>query len=298
MKNTLYTLACFNHIEKISKITSGLSQACYKVSADKKVYFAKTITDNIEAPVAIYASKSGLSPSVIYHDQHWLISNFIDANNLASSTINTDDKIEHAIKLMVRCHQLTAKPIDLAPADIINKLINKRHYCAIQKAELRQLTEVILTPINDVRAGVCCHGDLNFSNVLINQAQHTWLIDYECACIAPIEYDLAMFIAVNNLASDKVTVIIAQYQDQFSVSIDPQQLKHYLRFCYFINALWYFNTYQEKMQIENKQSLLNHSKQQRYALQSSFKAYDSTLLSRLGIKLTNILATLDLSNQA
>ncbi|MBL4822061.1 MAG: phosphotransferase [Colwellia sp.] len=298
MKNTLYALACFNHIENISLITSGLSQACFKVSADNKVYFAKTISDNIEATVAECASKSTLSPSVIYHDQQWLISNFIDANNLASTTIKTTDKIVYAIKLMVRCHQLTAKPIDLAPTDIINELINKRPYSARQKAQLRQLTELILAPIDDIRAGVCCHGDLNFSNVLINQAQHTWLVDYECACIAPIEYDLAMFIAVNNLASDEVSVIIAQYQDQSSVSVDPQRLKHYLRFCYFINALWYFNTDKENMPIENKQALLKHSKQQWYALQSSLKAYDSPLLSRLGIKLTNILATLDLSNQA
>lgn len=296
MKDLLSALPCFNQIEKISIITSGLSQNCFKVVADNKVYFAKTVTDNIEVPMAICASKSGLGPSVIYHDQNWLICNFIDANSLAQSTIDTEEKIKHTIKLVVQCHQLNIKPAELAVKNVSNTLINNAHYSTPQKAALLQIAELILLPLNSTINNVCCHGDLNFNNVLMNQAQSTWLVDYECACTAPIEYDLAMLIAVNNLASNKITIIIEQYEIQSSVYVDQQLLKHYLLFSYFINALWYFNSYRERADIENNQALLNHTKKQWYALQSLLKANDSPLLSRLSIKLTNVLATLNLSN--
>jgi thiamine kinase-like enzyme len=302
VKDSLSALPCFIQVDSISKIASGLSQHCFKVTADNKVYFAKSITDNTEVSVTQCAGKSGLSPSLIYHDQHWLVTQFIDASNLAQSTINTDDKINHAIKLMVQCHQLEVKLAELSTQDIIKSLLNNLHYPESQKIALLQLAKLILEPLNVSQNSVCCHGDLNFSNVLINQIHSTWLVDYECACIAPIEYDLAMFIAVNSLASNKITLIIKQYEHQSSVNVQPKLLNHYLLFCYFINALWYFNTYHEKTandgaNTESKQALLKHAQQQLYALHSSLKGEDSLLLSGLGIKLTNILSTFDFSNQ-
>lgn len=301
MQDTLSNLPCFTQVESINKIPSGLSQHCFKVTADNKVYFAKTISNDTEVSVTEYAGKSGLSPSLIYHDKHWLITNFIDANNLAQSTLKTDDKINHAMKLMVQCHQLNVKPAELSAKYIINSLINNSHYPKSQKVALSQLAELIIEPLSISRNDVCCHGDLNFSNVLINQYQSAWLVDYECACIAPLEYDLAMFIAVNNLPSDEITMIIEQYEIQSSLYVDLQLLNHYLLFCYFINTLWYFNTYHEKVLIkettEDKQALLKHAQKQWHAFHSLITIDDSPLLSGLGIKLTDILTTFDFSNQ-
>lgn len=296
MKDLLSALPCFIQIEKITALTPGLSQSCFKVCADNKVYFAKTVTSNIEVPMAICASKSGLSPVVIYHDQNWLICHYIDANNLAQSTINTEEKIKQAIKLMVQCHQLQIKPAELMSKDIIHSLINNANYSAWKQTKLLELAELLISPLNSNIKAVSCHGDLNFSNVLMSQSHNTWLVDYECACTAPIEYDLAMLIAVNNLASDKIAIIIEQYEVQSSVNIDLQLLNHYLFFCYFINALWYFNTYHQITDTKSKQTLLDHSQKQWCALQASIKANNSPLLSRLSIKFTNILTTFDLSN--
>ena len=301
MKDGLSALPCFTQIESISKITLGLSQHCFKVNADNKVYFAKTINDTAETSVTRCASEYGLSPLVIYHDKNWLISNFVDADNLAISTISVDNKINHAIKLMVQCHQLKVKPAELSAEDIIKSLLNNPHYSTLQKNALFALADLILSTLNNPKNGICCHGDLNFSNMLINLEQSTWLVDYECACIAPVEYDLAMFIAVNSLASEEITKIIEQYEVQSSINVDPKLLNHYLLFCYFINALWYFNTYHEKALIEDstedKQVLSKHVQKQWHGLHSSIKVEDSPLLSRLGIKFTNIFTTLDFSNK-
>ena len=301
MKYLLSNLPCFTQVESISKIASGFSQHCFKVYADNKVYFAKTLSDNTEVLVAECAGKSGLGPSVIYHDQHWLISNFIDTDNLALSTLGADEKIKHAIKLMVQCHQLNVMPAELSTADIIESLLKNPHYSTRQKAALFQLAELILEPLTISLNNVCCHGDLNFSNVLMNQAQNTWLVDYECACIAPIEYDLAMFIAVNSLDNNDRTRAIEQYETQSSVCVDLELLNHYLLFCYFINTLWYFNAYHEKALVEEMTEdtavLLKHAQKQWYGLHSSLKVNNSPLLSRLSSKLTDILTTLDFSNQ-
>lgn len=296
MKESLLALPCFTQVDQISTISIGLSQSCFKVNADNKLYFAKTITDNIEVSIALCASKSGLSPAVIYHDQNWLICNFIEARNLAHSTIDTKEKIKHAIKLMVQCHQLNIKPAELSAIDVCNTLIKNEHYSTPQQIALLQLAELILVPLSNSINGVCCHGDLNFSNVLMNQGQRTWLVDYECAYTAPIEYDLAMLIAVNSLASDKITIIIEQYEGQSSVKVDPLLLNHYLFFCYFINALWYFNAYHKNANHEDNQALLKNTEKQWHALQLSLKAADSPLLSRLSIKLANVLAALDFNN--
>lgn len=301
MKHALSLLPCFNQIESISTITSGLSQHCFKVNADNNVYFAKTINDNTETSVTAYAGKSGLSPNITYHDQDWLICRFIKADNLTQSALPIDDKIYYALTLMVKCHQLSVKPPELSPKGIINSLLNNSHYSTLQKTTLLALADLIIVPINNNKNGVCCHGDLNFSNVLINVEQRTWLVDYECACTAPIEYDLAMCIAVNGL-TDKTSIIIEQYQIYSSVKIDLLLLNAYLLFCSFINALWYCNTYHEKAQpeecmSENKLALLKHAQQQWSAFQSLLKTNDSPLLNRLSIKLTNILPALNFKNQ-
>lgn len=301
MIDSLSALPCFTQVEKILIIASGLSQSCFKVYADNKVYFAKTITDNTEVSVTECAAKYGLSPTVIYHDKNWLICNFIDAYNLAQSALVTKEKIQYAMMLMVQCHQLNSKPAELAVKEIINSLVNKSHYSILQQTALLQFAELILPLLNNSKNNVCCHGDLNFSNVLMNQAKNVWLVDYECACTAPIEYDLAMFIAVNNLDSDEITIIIEQYEMQSSVNVDPLLLNHYLLFCYFINGLWYFNTYHQKVLVEemteDKAVLLKHAQKQWYGLHSSLKVNNSPLLSRLSSKLTNIFTTLNFSNQ-
>jgi len=307
VKNSLGALPCFTQIENITIITSGLSQRCFKISADNKVYFAKTITDDTEVKITASAARDKLSPEVFYSDQHWLITTFINANNLTLTTLNTDQKIYHAINLMVRCHKIKAKPTKLDPENIINELINKTHYSKAQKADLLQLTDLILPLLSTTKNSVCCHGDLNFSNVLVNalinekakhkvnekvnQKQIDWLVDYECACTAPAEFDLAMFIAVNNLAHYKIDAIIALYQQHSFISIDRQLLNFYLSFCYFINGLWYYNAIQnthvhQKHHTNNQIKLCVLAKQQWQALEEMNTKLKILTLPKLSISLS------------
>jgi len=295
--DSLKNLPCFNKVGNITEIHSGLSQRCFKVNADNKHYFAKTISNNTEVLVSHSANDYNLSPTVIYYDDNWLISHFVDGNNLGLSALSVDKKIGYATQLMVQCHQLSCKPPELSEQDVINELIDKPYYSTEQKNTQLPLLELILMPLNHIKKDVCCHGDVNFTNVLMDKTNNTWLVDYECACMAPIEFDIAMCISINNLDGNELSMFVKQYESQSTLIVDPQLLNHYLLFCYLINALWYFNTYKEAKHLENKSILLKKAKQQCLALQSSDRIEDSPLLSSLSIKLTDILTTFDLNEQ-
>lgn len=264
MAEQLRTLACFSNIDTIVPITAGLSSQCYQVNADNKVFFAKRTTAN-ETEVTLIAAEQGVCPNVIYHDQQWLVSQFITGESLVKNQKNVNENIVVAIQLMAQCHQLNAKPSELAVNTLAQTLIKQKHFSIKQQTELAQVAGQLISPLNSTKNLVCCHGDVNFSNILIDQSKKAWLVDYECACLAPIEYDLAMFIAVNNIAKGKINAIIERYISEQSkkhslATIDPALLQHYLMFCYFINGLWYFNQYQSHNDNINK--LLFLAKQQ------------------------------------
>ena len=149
---------------------------------------------------------------------------------------------------------------------------------------------------------VFCHGDANFTNVIklanatkADDELQYQLIDFECACIAPIEYDIAMLMAVNEIESNKIAQVIALYSQHNAQQILRQQsgplmsknhadkavkivdnlpdmtknmdniCKHLVTRYYclslIINGLWYLLQYQQRNEekykkLANKQFLL------------------------------------------
>lgn len=252
----LSTLVCFNTVDTIVPITAGLSSQCYQVFADKKCFFAKQITTTDEPIVSIYAASNNISPSVIYHDEHWLITEFITGDNLSLEQQSIDEKIRLAIKLMVQCHQFKVEINKLVPENVVNYLLGKQVFApqrlsTQQKKDLQHYSESVITSLNVTKNTVnstssnlvCCHGDINFSNIVMSLENKAYLVDYECVCLAPAEYDLAMLVAVNNINEDKLPLLIELYQKHTEYEIDQTLLKNYLQFCYFINGLWYARAY-------------------------------------------------------
>jgi thiamine kinase-like enzyme len=252
----LSTLVCFNNIDTIVPITAGLSSQCFQVFADNKYFFAKKITTTDEPIVSIYAASKGISPTIIYHDEHWLITDFINGNNLSLEEHTLDEKIMVATKLMAQCHQFKVGIDKLVPKSVVSSLMGEQTFSAHQfstqeKKTLLHYSESVIASLNITKNKmnnasknlVCCHGDINFSNIIVSLEQTAYLVDYECVCLAPAEYDLAMLIAINNINEDKLLLIIELYQKYTESEIDQTLLKNYLQFCYFINGLWYARAY-------------------------------------------------------
>ena len=260
MMQQLSALACFDHVEAIKPIVAGLSSQCFQVNADNKQYFAKQSPTDNEVIVGKLAATYKISPKVLYHDQLWLICEFIDGDNLAN--LSEDEKITAAIKLMTQCHQInleSTKVTELNPQQITKTLIEQSHFANKKKVALAQLANSLLSQLPNASNQVVCHGDINFSNILISPKNKAWLVDFECTCIAPREYDLAMFIAVNNIDENKISTIISQYQRlSLPIKIELKLLYSYLAFSYFINSLWYAHAYQNS----NDTTFINLQKQQ------------------------------------
>ncbi|MGL1957654.1 MAG: phosphotransferase [Colwellia sp.] len=253
--HSLSLLACFKHTTAITPINSGLSCLCYQVEADGHVYFAKYLTSRTEAELTMVASEQAIAPAVVYHNSQWLITDFIKSDNLAFlSTLKTAsshyDKITIATKLLVQCHQLKVPTQTLNPANIIKNLVDENNFSSSQQIQLSRITGQILPQVINGQNEVFCHGDLNFSNIVISQNSTAYLVDYECACAAPIEFDLAMFIAINNLSATDLTEVVTQYKKQNSDAIiSMAKIDDYLLFCYFINGLWYLSAYKNQLVI-------------------------------------------------
>lgn len=271
--NALKSLPCFKTIVAIELLAGGMSHTCVKVMSTKQVFLAKRLnatTAKAEISAALICAEQGLSPSVIYHNEQWLITEFIAGFNLSTSTLTSDEQVSIALDLMTSLHQLALPPFSKKKAvkseiplvdikkTITALLAQTSVFSANQKLVLVRLTNLLVNEINaQIRrcelAKVVCHGDINFSNILIgsnnglylsndhiNATAKPWLIDFECAQLAPIEYDLAMFIAINNIPVDNINAVMTSYMLLApSSQLNKELLTYYILYSYFINGLWY-----------------------------------------------------------
>ncbi len=270
---SLKSLPCFNEIQAISLLANGLSQTSLKVITASQVFFAKKLHHDT-AVTEVYCaltcstediaqnSTQELSPQVIYHDQEWLVTEFIDGMTLTDSAIEDEIKISTSLALMAKLHQL---PISggkqsipsLDTAQSANRLLTKPvRYLAHQRPILDKVTKCLTSSISSLiqasdSPNALCHGDINFTNILVDEGERSWLIDFECAHIAPVDFDLAMFIAVNNIPTQKLNDLVHNYN-----KLNPQYrcnkalLNHYILYSFFINGLWYFDNKHNDRQSE------------------------------------------------
>lgn len=171
----------------------------------------------------------------------------------------------------------------------------------VMKSSLLSLISVLeknlMMIVNTVKPiPVLCHGDANFSNAMqIKNSDKSvstlyQLIDFECACIAPREYDFAMLLAVNEIARDKIPLVNQleiQYHNSFIKAENQAEIvdniapitpslgytsipmvTRYYDLSTLVNYLWYFSRFQSNKQenykilARNQMSLLSASHSQ------------------------------------
>jgi len=253
---SLKSLPCFTEIEELSLLTDGFSHTCVKVTTTTNVFFAKKLnatTAEGEANASMACAEQGISPHIVYLDRQWLITEFIDGTSLADAKINADLKTVIALRLLASCNNLVASEYYQAipmlnTSQSVNALLVKPtsilapHLNFLDKVT-HSLTGAIDSLIIKTQPNnVLCHGDVNFTNVLLGKDKRAWLIDFECAHRAPVEFDLAMFIAVNDIPVEQLENIIDTYIALVpSVNINFDLLHHYLLYSFYINGLWYLD---------------------------------------------------------
>ncbi len=240
---SIHQLDFFYRIDQVEVISAGLSHPCFAVTCGQKKYFAKDISLNHPNYITHFsrlAAKSLLTPEILYLDPQWLISPFVEPREQWAKH-SLSQHITVAIKLMTQCHQLGASLPKLEMSQVIGELvqhINLHQPNSLNSRLFEQIAQEIKKTIGYKHAEVNCHGDVTFDNILIDHNNTAWLIDFECVCQAPAEFDLAMFIAINNLKEDSFFTVINRYQQESSLKISTQLTRNYLSFCYCINALY------------------------------------------------------------
>ena len=264
-------LPCFIHRDcKIGRLTGGESHQCFKVTVNKNTtkqnFFVKSFNGHQQTAQAEIAShllvaEIGVAPAIIYHSASWLVTDFITGDSLSDfykkQTVSVaNNKVTVAMYLMVKTHQLTPPenhPV-LAIEELLNHQASNSKLSQSQHVALQKIISEITPPQAKHNHLVLCHGDVNYENIRVsvlftneNPLKHAWLVDFECSCLAEAEYDLAMFIAINEFSVNDIDALIQDYQQFTNATIDKEKVCEYLACCYLINGLWYFEAgYQHK----------------------------------------------------
>jgi thiamine kinase-like enzyme len=266
------TLPCFidGHCE-ISTLIKGESHLCFKVTFSKagvkNRYFVKSLnehqlTSSAEVNSHLVAAENGLAPAVIFYSSLWLVSEFIEGYSLQQFCANhpefpLSNKVMLAMYLMAKSHLLKASTEHLVinVVDLLTGLVNVKIYTKKQKIELLGIIKKITSFQFSNIDLVLCHGDLNDENIRLSSAfeaseptEHVFLVDFECSSLAEAEYDVAMYIAINQLCVSHLDDVVDSYQQHSTLILNREKTQAYLACCYLINGLWYLEAGSESEQ--------------------------------------------------
>lgn len=276
----LECFACSCKIEKISPITDGLSSQVYLILTNNGHFVAKKITGRssgqAEALATRCASELELAAKVVCTDKDWLITEFLAGEQLNSNfsdKVILEDKLTATLALLAKLHcrydsfvkdnkfdnvQPTIKPLNFEQVidDLVAQVTLSNQWLTLVKSFSKNTIQQLANMQS--HKNVLCHGDANFSNVIVKAQDQftkpkTWLIDFEAACFAEIEYDIAMCLSVNNIAINRQNFALNVYQDAWlnhageTVNLSFEKVTRYRYLSLIINGLWYLSQYQIKI---------------------------------------------------
>jgi thiamine kinase-like enzyme len=257
----------------IIELTEGLNQQCVELRSTTKKYIIKRFNDSrsFEVERCIYNAlkKSDISTQLIkaltFQDINYLLLEKLDGQSLCMTQMSQCEKILLASQILARFHfhvlKASQKQLSTIKTLSLKDILLKLAYSAsLTRKQLDLTTDIVSHSINRLEnhlgdkvgrtASVCCHGDLNFSNIIAN-AGNLKVIDFEAASMMPAEYDIAMMLAVNELDESKIDVASQNYLDQYQACQDSatrierlldQPLIHaYYLIAILINGLWYLS---------------------------------------------------------
>ena len=257
---SLQTLSFFKQhlIVAVEEITSGLSQRSFKVSCDNhQCFYAKYFNDDnseyaqIEKEVLQNSTSTEITMPLLYSDQQWIITPFIQANDLSEIELPITNKLYIALDLMLTFQQIKIQSVNIKPISFIAHGDFYVRSLALNEQQ-QHILRSLLSDDESIKpeSVVLCHGDLNFTNMLYdlrlndNLSQpNANIIDFECCCYAEVEYEIAMLIAVNNLFNyapiETIITDIKDYLHNKNMIISANKVMRYLFKSLLLNALWY-----------------------------------------------------------
>lgn len=272
-----------NTVHAMTQITEGLSQQCFRIElkplsvTEKSQHLIAKVFEhfdgfNKEKHVLNALSRTNLSAKLIkqasFDQHHILLMEQLPGETLSNSPLAIDDKIQLTCQLMANFHlQLTESllhgtrdlhtPVhSLNFNDIFTSLVSTAQLATHSEREISAFIKHCLSNLEklngtDKKNTMICHGDLNFSNVIVEH-KSARVIDFEAISLMPIEYDIAMMLAVNELPCSYITHACVSYSnaanDNLPVNALNQQLvEAFYPIALLINGLWYLSEHHKRL---------------------------------------------------
>lgn len=209
-----------SEIIKIEHLTQAITNAVFLISfSDKSPLIFKrlnktALTENErknEVLVHERAFKSGLSGKIIAVSKLYCLQEYIQGESLNGAEITTENLSCLSIQLS-RVHQLS-------PSGVINQNLTKAvlHYCSDnnnnshdQQYFDKQL-QLAKRLDNSSTLDCLCHSDLSFANLVKNEKQEIYILDWEYAVRGTRAYDVGICCAINELNTLQRSILIDDY---------------------------------------------------------------------------------------
>ncbi|EWH11688.1 aminoglycoside phosphotransferase [Catenovulum agarivorans DS-2] len=228
----------------IEPIAQGYSNQCYKllVSVTAQVpqrVFVKSLDNKDSAHVQheqqarCIAEKALLTPKCLLQSAKLklLVTEYVQ--------VDTQACIEDIALLLALTHSIDSELVQIHQPNIIPQQL-AADIQALISADKVDKTQLKLAQQldNECTNQVFCHGDISRDNILKTRNK-AYLVDWEYARMACIEYDLAASICINQFNPSEQKQLIAHYQQQSNCKINQQALQQYIQVFEYLNKLWF-----------------------------------------------------------
>ncbi len=236
-------------ITAIEPILQGVANDVFKLTTAQAVYVLKHyrfdhpygLNRDQEVLVQRQLASFALAPEVLYYDseQGLLLQPFIDAPDLASSSLSMGTKTQRLAEVSAYIHRLQ---IDVPVWSLRSRLQGYCQALADYDVEQSRHFQELLQQQRKLMDGfgthpIFCHNDLGFHHVFTSTPP--MVIDWEYAGMGDRYFDLASTILTNDFDAQQQTTFINAYEAEAGFQVNQSILEQWMQLTTTINQLWY-----------------------------------------------------------
>lgn len=219
----------FSEITKVVQLTQAITNLVFLISfSDKSQLIFKRLNKTAlsenerknEVLVHKRAFQEGLTGKIIAVSNLYCLQGYLQGESLQGTKI-TEQSLNCLSDQLSRVHQLS-------PSGVINQNLTKAllTYCSdtnnpqFEQQKFDKYLALANRLDNDSALDCLCHSDLSFANLLINEKQDIYILDWEYAVRGCRAYDVGICCVNNELDKQQSASLIDEYYSK-----NKQQIK-------------------------------------------------------------------------
>ncbi len=176
-------------------------------------------------------------PKLIEQKDDLIVWNYIE-NTKQLHDPSTQD-LNDLAKIMSTIHQSKIKLPKNNLRKRVNAYLKTIHEKKIKDLDIENNYRFMIQLLANMRRNFPCHNDIWPDNVIKDQNNKLWIVDWEYATLGDPYFDLAYWITSSRLNEEQKTLFINYYfKFNQTFTFDQKVLKKYEKFCYWITLCW------------------------------------------------------------